>query len=110
MNRLTASPTGDYTALSIRIRKDSDNKIQLQLNYEEEPTEIKYTIDQCPHIVKTIGNGIVKDVDSSLLSYTITLLSSDNIKHGYHDHYIEITNSNGTFKASLDKGRVRVEK
>ena len=107
INRLTASEAGDFTAKSIRLRTDSYNQIQLQLNYEEIPTEITYTIDQNPQIIKTLSDGIVQDEDRI---YTITIPDTDNVKEGYWDHYITITNSTGEFKSSLDKGRVRVER
>lgn len=107
MERLTASPSGKYTDNSIRLRAESDNQIVLQSNYLSELTEITYQIGQIPVIQKTLtGGGIVLNEDGT---YTITLSQSDNLNAGIYKHYIEITNDTGTYKASLDKGRVMVE-
>lgn len=107
MERLTASPSGKYTDNSIRLRTGSDNQITLQSNYLTEPAEIAYQIGQTPVIEKTLtGGGIVLNEDGT---YTITISESDNLKSGIYKHYVTITNDTGTYKASLDKGRVMIE-
>ena len=107
MERLTASPSGKYTDNSIRLRTESDNQITLQLNYSTTPTEIVYQISHIPNITKKLSSGgIALDDDGN---YTITISESDNLKSGIYKHYITITNDNGTYKAALDKGRVKVE-
>lgn len=108
INKLTASPKGDFSAKSLRLRTNSYNQIQLQLNSDEEPTAITYLIDQFPQIIKTLSNGIEKD-DTENLSYTITIPDTDDIKQGVYNHFVTIENSTGEFKLSLDKGRARVE-
>ena len=107
MERLTASPSGRYTDNSIRLRTESDNQITLQLNYSTTPSEIVYQISHIPNITKRLSSGgIVLDDDGN---YTITISESDNLKSGIYKHYITITDDNGTFKAALDKGRLRVD-
>lgn len=112
MISLTASTTGDYTAKSIRLRENSTAQIKLQLNSEETPTEITYTIDQDPQIIKTLSSGnIVKDEDASnALVYVMTINDTDNLKTGYWNHYVQIETTTGNYTLSLDKGRVRIER
>lgn len=107
MERLTASPSGKYTDNSIRLRTESDNQITLQLNYSTTPTEISYQISHVPNITKTLSSGGIVLGDDG--NYTVTISESDNLNVGIYKHYVTITDGNGTFKAALDKGRVRVE-
>lgn len=115
MNRLTASQTGSFSAKSIRLRENSINQIQLQINAPDAPLDITYTIDQHPQIVKTLsGGGIVLNDDANGQQiYTITILGTDYLKHGYWDHFVQIVTPDypdDSYTTSLDKGRVRIER
>lgn len=69
-------------------------------------TGATYQFGDSPYrAVKTLGNGI--DIgDDGLL---ITLTADDTSGKGKYEHYLELTDSSGTYKANLNFGRMELQ-
>ena len=106
---MTASKEGcrNYNSLCIPSASMSTIDVRLSGIVLGDITEAVYQLgDNRSSASKTISGGGIIVGDDGLI---VTLLSDDVKGSGRYNHYLEITDLTGTYKASLNFGRMNIQ-
>ena len=107
MIQITAKRNGDYSAVSRQANINSATTLVFKLDGIDiaDITGVEYQLGEYnSRITKTIGNGVELLGDSINVS-----LGQDDLKtKGLLRQYLQITDSTGTYTATLNVGRLKV--
>lgn len=110
MYSITASKSGCQNSLSRCALSNSAVTIDVRLNGidKDDITAATYQLgDRCdPLLQKTISGGGITVGDDGLL---ISLTAQDARKKGKYRHYLEITDSTGTYQVFLNFARIEFQ-
>ena len=108
MPTLTAYREGcrTYTSLCTPHKSMAIIDVRLSGIDKADITAVTYQLGDRPsYATKTLGNG-VEVTDDGL---SITLDESDTRGRGKYNHYLELTDSSGTYKTILNFGRLELQ-
>lgn len=72
---------------------------------KDDITAVTYQFGDAPVFTKTLGDGVAIGDDG----LEIIIDAEDVNRHGMYNHYLEITDSSGTYKVFLNFPRVNVQ-
>jgi hypothetical protein len=105
---ITAKTTGDQSSLSRSVNHSSDTKLVFKFDDIDidDISAITYQLGSVrPFVQKAIGSGVERVDDT----YVVSLSSDDLNVKGLLKQYLEITDSTGTYTATLNIGRLKVQ-
>lgn len=108
MPTITAYREGCVNANSVCTPSHSDAKLHVRLSGIDKDaiTAAEYRIGDRPYRAsKSLGNGITITDDG----LTIDLSEDDTKIKGRYNHYLQVTDTEGTYKANLNFGRIHIQ-
>lgn len=107
---ITARKNGWSTSLSHQANLNSDTQLVFRFGDNidiDDITELTYQLGQRQYnnIQKTIGNGITR-VDGT---YVVQLDQADLHTRGLFKQYLQVTDSTGTYTATINVGRLDLQ-